>query len=330
MRTLRALVALILVALILVAGCGAQAPRPPAAEPADAPEQRAQPAGQVIGIGPLAEGMVADPVTHLVAIGVRRPPALQLVDSRTGVPVHRTELPGFLRHLQLEAPGGPVLVPAESADELLRVDLPAGRIVSRVGVGDFPHDATATEAGTVLVANEFGGTLSVVRDGRVVHTFDDATQPGGMAAVGELVGVVDVREGTLSLYDTEGLERVGRLPAGDGPTHLVADRRGQLLVADTRGGALIRYAIRPKLRELDRIPLPGGPYGITYDEVRDRLWVTLTGRNELVGLDLSGDSPREAVRLSTVRQPNTVAVDSDTGRVFVGGTADGVLQLVGP
>lgn len=325
MRLLRALVV-----LILVAGCGAEAARPPAAELADAPEQRVQPAGQVIGIGPLAEGMVADPVTHLVAIGVRQPPALQLIDSRTAVPVHRTELPGFLRHLQLEAPGGPVLVPAESADELLRVDLPAGRIVSRVGVGNFPHDATATESGTVLVANELGGTLSVVRDGRVVHTFADATQPGGMAAVGELVGVVDVREGTLSLYDTEGLERVGRLPAGDGPTHVVADRRGQLLVTDTRGETLIRYAIRPELRELDRTPLPGAPYGITYDEVRDRLWVTLTGRNQLVGLDLSGGAPREAVRLPTVRQPNTVAVDSGTGRVFVGGTADGVLQFVDP
>ncbi|MDQ3887543.1 MAG: YncE family protein [Actinomycetota bacterium] len=325
MRILR-----VLVALILVAGCGAKPPQPPAAEPADAPEQRTEPAGQVIRIGPLAEGMVADPVTHLVAVGVRQPPALQLVDGRTGVAVQRTPLPGFVRHLQLEAPGGPVLVPAESADELLRVDLPRGRIVSRVGVGDFPHDATATEAGTVLVANEFGGTISVVRDNQVVHTFDDPTQPGGVAAVGELVGMVDVREATLSLYDTERLERIGRLPAGDGPTHVAADRRGQLLVADTRGGALIRYAIHPELRELDRTPLPGAPYGIVYDEVRDRLWVTLTGRNELVGLDLSGGAPREAIRFPTVRQPNTVAVDSATGRVFVGGSADGTLQFIDP
>jgi len=323
----------VLAALALLAGCGvdpAQAPRPPAAEPSDAPTQLGEPAGRVIPIGPLAEGMVADPVTSAVAIGVREPPALLLVDGRTGEELTRTALPGFLRHLQLEAPGGPVLVPAESADELVRVDLPAGRVVTRVPVGDFPHDATATPGGTIVVANEFGGTVSVVRGGRVVHTFDDATQPGGLAPVGEQVGMVDVREGTLTLYDTERLERVGRLPAGDGPTHVVADRRGELIVTDTRGGALIRYAVAPTLREIGRTTLPGGPYGIAYDAVRDRLWITLTGRNELVGLDLGRGGPREAVRLPTVRQPNTVAVDSSTGRVFVGGTADGVLQLVDP
>lgn len=319
----------LLVALVLV-GCGGPAARPPAAEPADAPRPQVAPAGRVVDVGPLAEGMVADPVTHTVAIGIRKPPALLLIDGRTGAPVHRVALPGFLRHLQLQAPGGPVLVPSESADELLRVDPATGRIVSDVGVGDFPHDATATRQGTVLVANEFGGTVSVVRDERVVHTFADATQPGGLAAVGELAGMIDVREATLSLYDTVALRRVGRASAGDGPTHVVADRRGQLLVADTRGGEVIRYAVRPELRELGRTALPGGPYGITYDERSDRLWVTLTGRNELVGLDLSGGAPREIARLATVRQPNTVAVDSSTGRVFVGGTAGGVLQLIDP
>jgi DNA-binding beta-propeller fold protein YncE len=36
------------------------------------------------------------------------------------------------------------------------------------------------------------------------------------------------------------------------------------------------------------------------------------------------------VRLPTVGQPNTVAVDSATGRVFVAGRADGSLQIIDP
>jgi hypothetical protein len=35
-------------------------------------------------------------------------------------------------------------------------------------------------------------------------------------------------------------------------------------------------------------------------------------------------------RLPTVRQPNTVAVDSATGRLFVTGTDEGVLQIIDP
>jgi hypothetical protein len=60
------------------------------------------------------------------------------------------------------------------------------------------------------------------------------------------------------------------------------------------------------------------------------LWVTLTARNEVVGLDLGVDPPAFAARLPTVRQPNTVAVDSATGRLFVTGTDEGVLQIIDP
>jgi hypothetical protein len=74
--------------------------------------------------------------------------------------------------------------------------------------------------------------------------------------------------------------------------------------------------------------LPGAPYGLTVDPVRHRLWVTLTARNELVSLPADG-RPRPVLRLPTVRQPDTVAVDSLLGTVAVGGGADGVLQLIG-
>lgn len=63
--------------------------------------------------------------------------------------------------------------------------------------------------------------------------------------------------------------------------------------------------------------------------MRNRLWVTLTARNELVGVALA-PTPHVVQRLPTVRQPDTVAVDATTGRVFVTGTAEGVLQLIDP
>ncbi len=328
---LRRLVAGGLLALLL-AGCGSgsEPASTPAAEPADAPEAGRAPAGQVVQVGPVAEGVVADPQTHLVAVGLRDPARLALVDGRSGQVRREVRVPGRLRHLQLQASGGPVLVPAESADTLLRVALPEGDIVSRTPVGNFPHDATATAGGAIAVANEFAGTVSVVEGDRVVHTFDDATQPGGVAAVGERVGMVDVRENTLTVYDIPGRRRIAELPAGQGPTHVAADRRGRLFVVDSRGGAILVYGLDPEPRRLARLALPGRPYGIAYDSTRDRLWVTLTGRNELVGLDLREDQPRVVTRLPTIRQPNTVAVDSATGRVFVASPAEGALQLIDP
>lgn len=76
--------------------------------------------------------------------------------------------------------------------------------------------------------------------------------------------------------------------------------------------------------------LPGQPYGVTYDPVRDRLWVSVTATNEVVAVDLSGNQPRLVTRLPTVQQPNTLAVDPKTGRLFVTGTTPGLLQVVDP
>ncbi|OZM71352.1 hypothetical protein CFN78_21145 [Amycolatopsis antarctica] len=332
---MRCLAAVLSGALVL-AGCADAPvpadppPLPPPAEPAVSPPPAVPPAGQVVPVGALAEGAVADSETGLVAVGVRDPNALALVDGRTGEVRTKTPLPGHLRHLQLAGPGGPVLVPAENSDSLVTVDLPSGQVGGQVPTGVFPHDATRSGNGLLFAANEFGGTVAAVRDGAVVQTFTGQTQPGGLAAVGDLVGVVDVRQNDLSVYDAQRLERIAQLPAGAGPTHVLADRRGQYAVADTRGDAIIVYASAPQVREVGRLDLPGSPYGITYDPVRDRMWVTLTGQNEVVGLDLATSPPTITARIPTVRQPNTVAVDSGTGRLFVTGTTEGVLQLIDP
>jgi DNA-binding beta-propeller fold protein YncE len=283
-----------------------------------------------VPVGAVPEGVVVDSQTRIVAVGVHDPFALTLLDATTGTVIKKIPLPGGLRHLQLAAPGGPVLVPNEGSNQLLRVALPGGEVTSQVLTGVVPHDATQAANGTVFVANELGHSVVAVRGDQIVHTFTDVTQPAGLAAVGDLVGLVDVRENTLTVYDAQRLQRIAELPAGAGPTHLVADRRGHLAVIDTRGGAVLLFEVSPQLRQIGRAPLPGTPYGVTYDSVRDRLWVTLTARNEVIGLNLDADSPVLATPLPTVRQPNTVAVDSSTGRLFITGTEDGVLQIIEP
>ncbi|MGH3575508.1 MAG: YncE family protein, partial [Pseudonocardiaceae bacterium] len=262
-------IAVTVLAAAVIAGCGSAPPAaappatqlPPAAEPAPAPVPTAPPAGRTVPVGAAPEGVVVDPQTHIVAVGVRDPAALTLLDANTGAVLRRVPLPGTLRHLQLAAPGGPVLVPDESANQLLRVALPGGEIISHVVTGTVPHDATQAANGTVFVANELGHTVVAVRGDQVVHTFTDVTQPAGLAAVGDLVGLVDVRENTLTIYDAQRLARVAELPAGAGPTHVVADKRGHLAVTDTRGNAVLLYELSPTPRQIGRVELPGTPYG---------------------------------------------------------------------
>jgi hypothetical protein len=152
-------------------------------------------------------------------------------------------------------------------------------------------------------------------------------EPGTEALVdrGRKRAVVDARERVLELYDPDTGERLGRAPAGAGPTHVVAGEGALAYVVDTAGDGLLVFETRGELRIRRRYPLLGAPYAAASDLDNGRLWVTLTARNQLVELATSARPHRLKVH-PTVRQPNAVAVDAG-GRVFVRGNE---LQLLDP
>jgi DNA-binding beta-propeller fold protein YncE len=217
-----------------------------------------------------------------------------------------------------------VLVPAERANLLAEVTLPGG-LVRSTRVGRQPHDA-ARARGRSFVGDERGHTLSVVEDGRRVRVLDAPVGPGGVAATTgrDLVGVVGVRERALELFDSATLRSVGEVDVGIGPTHLVGGG-ARFFVVDTRGDSLLEVRTSPP-RVHRRTHLAGTPYGIALDRERRRLWVTLTATNRVAEL-----TDRRLLRtFPSVRQPNSVAVDPASGRVFVASRRDGVLQLLDP
>jgi len=335
----RHLTALLIAVFVAGMGCGHPSPEgatttttrlPPPAEPHPAPAQTDPIPGRTVLVGDGPEGLVVDAVTRTVVIAKRDPNQLVLLNADTGAVTGRTPLPGSVRHLQLAAPGGPVLVPVESANALVRVELPSGRAEPPITTGTGPHDATQAQNGTVFVANEFGGTVVALRGGTIVKEFVGSVQPGGMAAAGDSVGLIDVRKNDLTVYDAATLTVVGSVPAGAGPTHLVADRHGRLIATDTRGNTIRVLIPSPTPQEVASVAQPGGPYGIAYDATRDRLWVTSTGTNEVVGYDMTDATPREVQRLATVQNPNTLGVDITTGRLFIAGVPGGVVQIVDP
>ena len=263
----------------------------------------------------------------MVVVAVRDPARLVLIGADSGRVLRRVPIASPPRHLELAGERGPVLVPAEPVDQLIEVSLPSATVRS-IAVGVHPHDAVAA-AGRVFVGNEFGRSVSAVSGRRVIAQIEGFMQPGGLAAAGGEVAVVDVRADTITLVDAHSLRVLGSAPAGEGPTHVVAGS-GRLFVADTRGNALLAYATRPKLHLVGRLTLPGTPYGLATDPVHNRLWVTLTATNELVEVVIGGQPLRRLASYPTGRQPNTVAIDPRDGRVFVADAGAGVVQAIDP
>jgi DNA-binding beta-propeller fold protein YncE len=209
-------------------------------------------------------------------------------------------------------PAGTV-VPIGHTPEALAFD-PATRVVA-VRLAD-PHRLA-------LVDGETGRLVRRIRQSP--HRVGRFPRPGVAAtADGEHIGVLRTRARALEVFDARTLRRTGRVGVGIGPTHLVGGG-GRFFVVDTRGGALLEVRLHP-LRVHRRTHLGGTPYGIALDTARRRYWVTLTARNEVAELT----DHRVLRRFPTVRQPDSVAVDPGSGRVFVASRTDGTLQFFDP
>ena len=336
----------ILLALAVAAtgtGCGSgtvsSAGRDPVAvrtdvpEPARAPSLTRRPAGTVVEMPGAPEGLAVDDPGGILAVGLRRPDAVALVNVATGRVRKVVRLPGAPRHLQLAGPAGPVLVPAEQVNRLFQVALPSGRVVADTRVGHQPHDAAAVPGSSpvVFVGNEYSNTVSLVRGGKQIAVEPAPRQPGGVAAArnGSVVVVVGVRGRQIEAYAPDG-RPLGTAPAGVGPTHVRAAPSGLFYVADTEGDAVIVFRVTA-----DGPHQVGSvrtrcctPYGITIDGRRGLVYVTLTATSQLESFRISGRGLVPDRTWPAVRQPDDVAVDEVTGRVFVAGTDDDQLQLI--
>jgi len=344
--------------LVGATGCGDAAGGDPqqvaevlqAAVPATSPQVGATPAGLVVAVDGRAGATVIDPVNRILAVAAQDPDRVLLYDldellgaasapgavavvgeDPAAVPRPRTvALPGRVDQLDLGA-DGELLAPVRSAGVLLRITLlsdNAEPVVRPVTVAGGPV-AAAVVAGRTVVALADQQAVAVLDGDRVVHTVAGFAGAADLVAVGGRAAVLDrLRTAIVTIDPATG--RLGpALRAGNGATNAAGDRFGRVLVTDTRDGELLAFTADPMIMR-QRYPVPGAPYAIAYDPARDLAWVTLTERNEVVGFDVAGGEPVERYRLATVRQPDAIAVDSDSGAiVVVSGTGEG-MQVVRP
>ena len=323
-----ALLAALLVAG-LIAGCGtvggsAGQQAVPPVEPASAPLGGPAPAGTIRPLGAPATAIVIDPHSKTVAVALDDPPRLLLTALDGAAPPRQVPLPGPAADLVLAADGGPLLVPITAPGSLIRVPLDGGA-PSRTDLSGPAHGVVTVGDRTVV---SLGDRLVVLDGNRLIPGFIDATRliP---AAGGTKIWVLDRGRSAVSVVDLSTGEISPALRAGNGAASAVADRFGRLLVTDTRDGELLAFAGDPPVLR-QRFPLPGAPYALAYDGRRDLVWVTLTGRDEVVGLGVAGGEPVIVHRVPTVHQPDAVAVDPVSGRVYVVSASGAGLQVIDP
>ncbi|HEX8006025.1 MAG TPA: hypothetical protein VF482_06305 [Trebonia sp.] len=203
-------------------------------------------------------------------------------------------------------------------------------MIADTRVGRQPHDAAAAGQ-NIFVGNEYSNTVSLIRGGKQVAVEPAPLQPGGVASNGQFVVVVGVRERQIEAYAPDG-RALGTAHVGIGPTHVRAGPNGLFYVVDTEGDAVIIFRVTSSGPQQvgDVRTEPGTPYGIAIDGRRGLVYVTLTATNRLESFRIRGDGLVPVQTWPTVRQPNDVAVDEATGRLFVAGTDGGQLQLIGP
>ncbi|HEX2133837.1 MAG TPA: hypothetical protein VHH15_20010 [Actinophytocola sp.] len=231
---------------------------PVAATAARSPAPSVEPAGTVSPLTGTPTSMVVAPEHRVLAVAVEEPPSVllyRLSESDELTDPTRVPLPAPAESVTLAGPDGPVL--AAVPGELVRIALPDGKA------------STAPVDGELVSATEFGDrTLVAVRDRKAVAVLGGDTVhrmiSGGLYSADQVLATddgavvfdrlrnavfeLDVRAGTVD----EGLR------AGEGATNAVTDRFGRVLVADTRGGALLAFSLDPLLMR-QRYPVAGDP-----------------------------------------------------------------------
>jgi hypothetical protein len=321
-------------ALVLTA-CGGQsqddlqaAPSLAAATPAASPPPATAPPGTILPLPGPASAIVVDDTSHTVAVAVTRPAELLVYAlSDLATAPHVVRLPGVVEHLSLAKPGGPLLAPVASANQVDEIALPDGT-TSVVPVAGGPTSA-ARFGGSLLVAVPGRKAIDVLARNKVSSTITGDVNPDQVLVAGRDVVLLDRIRSALFDVNVPGASIGAGLRAGQGATNATVDGFGRVIVTDTRTGQVIAFSANPVV-ERQAAPVDGVPYGVAVDPNRAVAWVTATARNEVIGYQLASGQPVQKYRLSTVRQPDSVAVDPVSGRVFVASADGGGVQVMQP
>lgn len=184
--------------------------------------------------------------------------------------------------------------------------------------GNLDHLAVDAKGGRVFVANKPNGTLDVVdlKTGKLVKQIADQGKASGVAYSADLDRVfVGNGAGTCNAFECKDYKLVfsAKVPKADN----VSYHAGSKLVYVCHGGTIT--ALSAETGEVKgTVTLPGSGHGFAIDEKAGKLFVSLTGPNQIGVIDLAKHEVTDKFPLALAAGNSPIAYDAAGGRAFVG------------
>jgi hypothetical protein len=326
---MRSTVCGMLAVMLVVSGCSSKltGTTPATIESARAavsPPPVTAPAGQVLAFSGPAQSAIFDAAQASLVVFTPGPnpqvPATLTIFG-SGAASRTVVLPGGATAIAGDGHG---VAYASTRGGFVTVDLAAGTVKPTLIDGQTATDFTAIARradGRLVLGSADGVVYTLAADSTVSATSEIFARVDGIVTQGDTAVVLDRGQTSVTALNSQGSPQQA-LRAGLGATTITADPAGRVLVADTRGGQLLVFGADP-LIERQAYPVPDSPYGLAGSTTL--VWVSQTATNTVIGYDLATGIPVEKVRYPTVRQPNSLALDQDSGTLYVvSGSGDGV------
>ncbi|GAB20583.1 hypothetical protein GOEFS_120_00430 [Gordonia effusa NBRC 100432] len=196
-----------------------------------------------------------------------------------------------------------------------------------IGVTE-PRSVASLESGHLLVGSASGHVVEFDADGKQIRDIDGLVRADDIAVHGDQIVVLDRAQSSVTQLKLAENELGLSLRVGNGATTLISDHYGRFISANTRDNEVVGFFGDPLVMRF-RGAVSDGPYALAYDDKSNLLWVSVTGRNEVVAYDLGSGETIEKKRISTVAQPDSIAFDQTTGTLYVVSATGGGLAVVG-
>ncbi|MFW0790723.1 YncE family protein [Gordonia sp. CPCC 205333] len=185
----------------------------------------------------------------------------------------------------------------------------------QTGIGE-PLSVASIADGHLLVGTANGHVVEFDANGTQVRDIGGLVRADDIAVHGDQIVVLDRAQSSVTQLKLSDGELGLSLRVGNGATTLISDRYGRFISANTRDGEVVGFFGDPLVMRF-RGAVDDAPYALAYDDKSNLLWVSVTGRNEVVAYDLGSGEPVEKRRIPTVAQPDSMAFDQASGTLYV-------------
>ena len=214
------------------------------------------------------------------------------------------------------------------AGSVTAIDLKTRKIVNTISTEEDKNahlrEIVADETTNTIYATSYGqeGAIWVIDGARntlshLIRNVGNGTTGLVVDPAGKRLYVTNMGANEIAVLDTTTRQVIERYPAGgERPTNLAFDgRTGKLFVANQNPGTLTVLDTRAKGKLLATVPTGAGALDVEYSAPANRIYVANRGAGTVTVLD--GTTHAVVAHLQTGSAPNTLALDSTRGLVYV-------------